>query len=42
MEGTAFYLSIIQKYIHSKQKILKQKNIFCASEIFQEIFQPIK
>ena len=41
MEETAFYLSIIQKYINSKQKILKPKNIFCAQEIFQEIFQPI-
>ena len=41
MVATVFYLLMLQKYINSKQKILKQKYILCIYEIFQEIFQLI-
>ena len=38
MEATVFYLLMLQKYINSKQKILKKKYPY-VQEIFQEIFQ---
>ena len=41
MQATVFYLLMLQKYINSKQKIMKQKKSFVFRKYFQEIFQPI-
>ena len=41
MAATVFYFLMLQKYVSSKQKILKWKNIPCVYKIFQRILQLI-